>query len=157
MFFPISIVLSFLMFVENRVPLKNNIAFEEKICDTLKKCDSLSTRKILKLAHEGIANMNSINTLSIEQVLVLIKIYNTLHFDTVASKEIAFAKEFRQVFFKTFLPKVAQRLEIISSNGMTLYSSKYDIYIGESLMNRCNDFYVFWEYDSMNNYRLISD
>lgn len=134
----------FLMFAlcckskEHSINRKERILLDKLYCDTVKKDSFFFLAKQLKKEIEQGIEMST------DRMIMSVKTYNTLHIleisDTQNKKK--FSIEYIEAFRKIFLDKVVKDLECTLGKGMTIYSKKYDIYVGIGSEFRCKDVYT---------------
>jgi hypothetical protein len=107
-------------------------------------CDTLTRENFYKAADNFHALMRKNEKFTIQQVLSLVRIYNTLHMVDVAkaASDKTFPKKFIMRFERDYLKAVAEQLEYTYGKGMTMYSPKYDLFIGAASNYRCKDYYT---------------
>lgn len=110
-------------------------------------CDSVSRVSFFNIANDVRKNMDEVKLLSTEKVLKIVKVYNTFFLaKTITNqREQNLADSFRVEFEAKCVSEVMKRLETTFGKGMTIYSSKYDIYVGVPSQSRCKDFYTIRE------------
>lgn len=70
------------------------------------------------------------DTLSFEDIVIMIRLYNTITHDTLLNKSDGNYAGFTKVFMLQFAEVAAKRIEAYPTKGMAYYSKKYDLYIG---------------------------
>lgn len=104
-------------------------------CSNLPKNGSMSndcemvTKEFYSLVSSELAFMKSNNVPSVEQSILLSRIFNTISMNNKLL-EIEQCKDFQSVFLKQYAAKCANILDAKLTKGLAYYSSKYDIYIG---------------------------
>ena len=107
-------------------------------------CDTVTKDNFLKISQDFKAQMDKHDTFTIAQCIVLVKIYNTMHQSDLANDKLkeSFISDFKNVFSKGYLSFINKRLDCTYGKGMTIYSKKYDLYVGIGSVYRCQDRYT---------------
>ena len=108
------------------------------------QCDTVTRENFFSRAKEVKNLMDNKDRLSLDKAIVTIKVYNTLHIADISNDDVhnEFIVEFKRLFEKEYLEKVAKQIEYSYGKGMTIYSKKYDLYIGAGSEFRCKDVYT---------------
>lgn len=117
---------------------------EKNVTDNIDKCDTMTQEDFFSIAKGTIKGMKEHVELSLGKVIVMVKVYNTLHIaDVINSNENRmFADEYKSLFKKDYLKDVMKFLECTYGKGMTIYSKRHDLYVGVGSEFRCRDVYT---------------
>ncbi|MBL7732000.1 MAG: hypothetical protein JNM88_12540 [Chitinophagaceae bacterium] len=112
--------------------------------DDIIRCDTMTKESFFVLATKIRRDMDSHKEMSLKHAIEAVKVYNTLHLAELARDEnwSKFSSQFIQVFITKYLNKIVQMLECGYGKGMTIYSRKYDLYVGIGSEFRCKDIYT---------------
>jgi hypothetical protein len=107
-------------------------------------CDSITNDSFLIIAKGIKQKMNNHNKFSIEESIIMVKVYNTMHQELIVNdkKVVGFITDYKKMFLKEYMPQVNKQLECSYGKGMTVYSKKHDLYIGIGSIYRCRDIYT---------------
>jgi hypothetical protein len=108
--------------------------------DLTTNCDTISYKQFEEKVSIGIDEMNTGDSLKIEDMIDLARIFTTLQFaeyDSMGAKR----NYFYSLFDAKCRSKIIESFECITSSGV-LYSKKYKLYIGPSRYMTCSNYYT---------------
>jgi len=106
-------------------------------CDSIRKTDLILQAKAFKKRmdlKEKFSESESVKLVMVTNTLYLAELYED-------KKYKSFISDFLNLFNKKYLEQVLNTLTYTFGKGMTLYSVKYDLYIGPHMIYRCQDQY----------------
>ena len=74
--------------------------------------------------------MKESKDIGVDTMIDICRVYNTLGFEGLESKETSLYKDFSKLFFDEYMDRAVKMLEATLSRGMGYYSKKYNIDIG---------------------------
>jgi len=108
------------------------------------KCDTITKNDFFKIAREVKQKMDNHVIFTTEKSIIMVKVYNTMHQTFIANdvERKSFIEDYKNIFLKEYLAKINKQLECSFGKGMTVYSKKYDLYVGIGSSFRCRDIYT---------------
>ena len=116
---------------------------ESQNLDKPDHCDSLSQKKFLKKMHLNYKWMKKSHDFTIQEMINLIRVYNTLQFEVNFEPNNKDKNDFRKLFLEKYNDRAAAQLECVSSQG-NWYSPKYKLFITTGYHMRCDNYYVIF-------------
>jgi len=106
--------------------------------------DSLTKNEFFAIAKEMKQAMDRHTTMTINEIITMVRIYNTLYLANIANdrENADFILNYRNQFEKSYLKEICKQLECSFGKGMTIYSKKYDLYVGIGSEFRSKDFFT---------------
>jgi hypothetical protein len=86
-------------------------------------------KELLLITQDYNARMTKDSSFSVPEFIQLAKIWNTIPLFGLEQKDDSF-KTFNKLFFPKYVNEAASHLGALPDKGMSLYSKKYDLYIG---------------------------
>lgn len=108
------------------------------------KCDTITKNDFFRIAREVKQKMDNHDIFTTEKSITMVKVYNTIHQTFIANdiERESFIADYKKIFLKEYLAQINRQLECSYGKGMTVYSKKYDLYVGVGSSFRCSDIYT---------------
>lgn len=85
--------------------------------------------------------MRKNHVFGVQEIIVLVRIYNTLQFEGNYQPQNENKNRFRRLFLEKYNDKAVAQLECTTSQG-NWYSRKYELFITSGYHMRCDNYYV---------------
>jgi len=108
--------------------------------DLTTNCDTISYKQFEKNVSIAIDQMNTGESLKIQDMINLVRIFTTLQFAEYDSMETK-RNYFYSLFDAKYRPKIIESFECVLSGGV-MYSEKYKLFIGPSRYMTCFNYYT---------------
>ncbi len=90
---------------------------------------SISSTSFRTLVADYLGRMATSAEMSREDLITMIRLWNTIEFDQLGPKEALF-QSFADAFFPSYAERASIVLHALPTKGMALYSKEHDIFIG---------------------------
>lgn len=123
--------------------------FNVLYCQTTKQewnseCDTISTKQFDRLIKFNSRKMKKNSKFKTDQMILLIRIYNTLHFSKYFDEQNETKNNFRKLFSERYIDTAIALLECKPLQG-NWYSQRYQLYIESGYHMRCDNYFILKE------------
>ncbi len=105
------------------------------------ECDTITKNQFIKLIKVHNRKMKNNFNFNVDQMVKLVRIYNTLHFLKYYDSLNIRKNNFRKLFDERYVDKAIAILECKPMQG-NWYSEKYHLYITSGYRMRCDNYFI---------------
>jgi len=105
------------------------------------ECDTISEHRFTKLTRQNIRIMKKGMQITIPQMILLVRVYNTLQFSIYYQPDNKRKNKFRKLFDRKYSDQAVTLLECKPVQG-NWYSEKYHLFITAGYHMRCDNYFV---------------